>query len=427
MKSEAWSRACELTERYLREPVRADRLFAEVPFTGASAVRRNCQFLFYGVVRNRLWLEHLLSGCLSRRPRPMVYAALCVGLFELLAAEDDGRRARIVHAVVDGVRSLATAAEGRMANAVLRRLLRNWDECISEPQAPALWGRRFSHPDWLVERWIAAHGETRTLELLRWNQASPSVYLYFPSGEPAQEHGLGAALAATGWQGFYRWQGREWGQLDALIAAGECWVQDPSTRHAVDLLLDGTGNNGAFLDLCAAPGGKTRVIASRLGATGKLVSVDLPGRRFAQLEESVSCSVQKAAIHTLAADVRLLTAEALAAAELPVEYDGVLIDVPCSNTGVLQRRPEVKDRLTTAGLSQLVSVQRALLIAAVERVRPGGRLVYSTCSIEPEENDQQVEWLLQQRPDFTLVRTVQSSPVRDGHDGGGAFLLERKG
>lgn len=425
MKSEAWSRACELTERYLREPVRADRLFAKIPFSGVSAERRNCQFLFYGVVRNRLWLEHLLGGCLSRRPRPLVYAALCVGLFELLSADDDGRRARIVHSVVDGVRSLATAAEARMANAVLRRLLRSWDGCTAIPPEPAGWALRFSHPDWLVKRWLATHGERDVLELLRWNQASPAVYIVFPGAATERGGDQDQDLAATGWPGFYRWRGSDWGVLIPMIESGECWVQDPSTRHAVEVLFEGHCGSGDFLDLCAAPGGKTRAIAARLAAGGRLVSVDLPGPRFRQLEDSVKWCAQGDRVRTLAADVRTVDGAALAAAGLPTDYDAVLIDVPCSNTGVLQRRPEVKDRLTTDNLQQLVALQRLLLAAAANRVRPGGRLVYSSCSIEAEENSEQVQWFLAQRPDFTLQRAVESFPVRDGHDGGGAYLLVR--
>lgn len=423
MTAEAWSRACELTERYLREPVRADRLFAKIPFSGVSAQRRNCQFLFYGVVRNRRWLEHLLGGCLARRPRPLVYAALCVGLFELLSTDEEGRRARIVHAVVDGVRALATAAEARMANAVLRRLLRSWEDCSGIPADPAAWALRFSHPDWLVQRWHANYSEADVLELLRWDQASPAVYVLFPQAPAGQEDIL--PLAATAWPGFYCWQGGDWAVLMPMIEAGQCWVQDPSTRHAVELLFEGHGAGGDYLDLCAAPGGKTRAIASRLPADGRLVSVDVPGPRFRQLEDSVRCAAQGERIQTLAADVRSLDGATLQAAGLPTDYDAVLIDVPCSNTGVLQRRPEVKDRLTAANLHQLVALQRQLLAAAARRVRPGGCLVYSTCSIEAAENAEQVQWLLARCPDFSLLRSVESFPVRDRHDGGGAYLLQR--
>lgn len=426
MRTEAWSQACVLTERYLRQPVRADRLFAKVPFDKVTANRRICQFLFYGVVRHRRWLEYLLDRCLSRRPRPAVYAALCLGLFEMISTADTGRRARIVHAVVGRVRDLSTDAEARMANAVLRRLLREWDECMAVPSEPEKWGVRFSHPDWLVHHWRKRYGEADVLELLRWNQNTPSVYVYFPGlNLPEDVRHLG--LGATPWSGFYRWDGEDWEALLPAIGRGDCWIQDPSTHHPVELLFDGGCSPENILELCAAPGGKTRAIAARLAPGGRLVSVDVPGERFELLKESVSCCRARDQIRLLAADVRGLDGAVLSAAGLPETCDAVLIDVPCSNTGVLQRRPEVKDRLSPADLRQLVALQRQLLAKAVERVRPGGRLVFSTCSIETEENAGQVEWLLDRYPEFSLARSVESFPVRAGHDGAGAWLLLRAG
>ncbi len=190
------------------------------------------------------------------------------------------------------------------------------------------------------------------------------------------------------------------------------YLQDSSTLLAPLLLNPQPGE--AIADLCAAPGGKSLIIAERLQGKGQLTCRDRSPERLKQLHENLDGfpNVSIGACDGAAPDLP------------PASQDGVLLDVPCSNTGVLRRRPDVRWNFTTAGLRELMATQRAILDGAAGIVRPGGRIVYSTCSIEPDENIQQVQAFLQRHPDFTLAVSRQLLPT-EFHDGAYAALLIR--
>jgi 16S rRNA (cytosine967-C5)-methyltransferase len=189
-----------------------------------------------------------------------------------------------------------------------------------------------------------------------------------------------------------------------------------------ELLAGQTFN--AVLDLCSAPGGKSVQLLQRIcGPGGLLVSVDVPGLRFKRLQENLARyereGVEKVQV---AADVLELTSDSLPQAEYGVVY----VDVPCSNSGVLQRRPDVKWRLQERSMTELTELQGSLLRKAAEFVAPGGALVYSTCSVDAEENRGVVHSFLNDtKHAFQLEKETISLPWESGHDGAGAFLLRR--
>jgi 16S rRNA (cytosine967-C5)-methyltransferase len=195
-------------------------------------------------------------------------------------------------------------------------------------------------------------------------------------------------------------------------AEGAFIVQDPATAAAVELLDVKTGQS--VLDFCAAPGGKTIQIAWRMGdggASGRLVAQEVNPARRRRLEENLKRA-------------RLGWVEVADAVE-DGEFDRVLVDAPCSNTGVLRRRPDARWRWTQDHLDELVKMQAEILGKAAERVAPGGVLVYSTCSNEPEENGSQIEAFLAAHGDFREVARRESVPFETGHDGAFACAMKR--
>jgi 16S rRNA (cytosine967-C5)-methyltransferase len=171
------------------------------------------------------------------------------------------------------------------------------------------------------------------------------------------------------------------------------------------------------LDLCAAPGTKTTHLAELMNGEGSIVATDVDLGRLRKIEENADRLGFSSMIHPLVIREDL--------SELPEgPFDAILIDVPCSNTGVLGKRPEVRSRITPEDIDELVVTQKKLLDAAASLVAPGGRIVYSTCSVEPEENSGVVAQFLQKSSNFELVETQEFIPG-DPTDGGYQVLLRR--
>ncbi len=181
-----------------------------------------------------------------------------------------------------------------------------------------------------------------------------------------------------------------------------------------------------MLDLCAAPGGKAYDLAHLMEREGRIVALDLPGIRIERLAQNLrNLATEKLECVILEGDLLELDDEAFEQQDLPTKYDAVMLDAPCSNTGVIQRRTDVKWRLRGKDVSNCAYLQKQLLVAASYCVKPGGRLVYSTCSIENDENKEVVDAFLKSAAGerFTLKDSAISLPWETGHDGAGAFLL----
>jgi 16S rRNA (cytosine967-C5)-methyltransferase len=221
--------------------------------------------------------------------------------------------------------------------------------------------------------------------------------------------------------------------VERLLADGKIYLQDPAARLAVELLAPQAGETA--LDLCASPGGKSLLIADALAAAaapagtapaGRVVAVDLPGARLERLKENLA-RVRGAEAVLAPGDVRQ-PGGFLRERGLPGHFAAVLIDVPCSNTGVMRHRVDVKWRLREGDIGRHARQQAELLAAAARLVAPGGRLVYSTCSLEAEENENVVAAFLRgPGREFSREAQVWSRPWETGHDGAGAFRLRRAG
>jgi len=396
----AWKTAGHALARYLGAPQKADALLDEAAQSGQHAV-----WLLRGALRWHHALEATLGPRLKQPPRPTVRAWLHLALFEIWSRPAD--RAQIVHFAVEMAKRSDGGGAGRLLNGVLRGVLR-------DPTARTFPAAAQAHPSWLVERWQRDFGGAAAM-LTAWNQQASVTYLHVYGDLPEP---VPAGWSPTPWAGFWQIQGGP-GMAAAVkrVEAGEAYFQDPSTRHPVQLAYPQPGQR--VLDLCAAPGGKTSQLARAVGPKGHVTALDLPGPRLMRLKENVARLPHP--------NVKIVGVDLLSWQPPDRQpYDVVLLDAPCSNTGVLQRRPDTKMRLTPQDFVELPRLQLQLLQAAAPWVRPGGHLIYSTCSVDPEENAGVVRAFCTQNRAFALEAVRLSYPWRERHDGGAAFRLTRR-
>ncbi len=370
----------------------------------SPADRHLVQALVFGVLRNRTWLDHVIDSLRQGRLDLEMRLILQIGLCQLflLGMAD--------HAAVYETVNLAPSRLRGLVNAILRNALRREKAILAEREKlplPIL----YSTPAWLVERWTQQTDRETTRDLLRWNNTTPRLYVRANPLIPM--NGIPASLApldrAPGWFSVE-------GPLPLEdIQAGSLYVADPSTRYAIDLLAPRAGEE--ILDACAAPGGKAAAIIAATGGKARLTATDLHEHRLPTLQENLdrqgSASVK--------------TAQADWSQPCPPEwerhFDAVLLDVPCSNTGVIQRRVDVRWRVTPAEIRRLAALQKSILENASRAVKPGGRLVYSTCSIDAEEDGLLVRDFLRNHPEWTLKEEKLILPHQEKSDGAYAALL----
>ncbi len=286
----------------------------------------------------------------------------------------------------------------------------------------------YSFPDEAIVRWLARHGRDTTVALLEKSLETPPLFVRVNPLKGTREQlieQLRGEQIACG-------EGSRPESVRVLVPAGElvatkaftggrCTVQDETAMKVAPQLAPQAGQ--LLLDLCAAPGGKASHLAELAGDQATLLAVDRDEARLERVRETVARLGLKS--------ISCMTADAADPATIravtPAPYDGVLVDAPCSNSGVLARRPEAKARLVAADRAELVALQAKLLDAAAALLFPGGRLCYSTCSIEPEENGEQVRALLARNPALELIGEEETLPVQGGGDGGYWALLRKKG
>jgi 16S rRNA (cytosine967-C5)-methyltransferase len=412
-----WDAAVALTEAYLGGGQKADQLLDRLPSDFTGGRRSTCQSLFLGALRQGHRTRGALKPLLRKAPRPVVEAILLVAGFEIYDSPAD-KIPKIIHHAVQRSKTLAKKAESGMINAVLRKLVPAFEAYTKDG---ALLELKHSHPEWLVAHWKKTMPASECEALLQWNQQIPATYLRTDSDAPEN-------FSSTDWQGFYKAPSKgPWlDSVRAELETGRAYIKDPSTRLAPQLLAAQPGET--ILDLCAAPGGKAFEIAQGLQGQGTLVALDLPGERMQRLDENLKrLQTPGLKCESFAHDLLTLSPPILAKQGLPETFDAILLDAPCSNTGVIQRRTDVKWRLRAKDLKICADLQNALLAAAAAFVKPGGRIVYSTCSIESSENAEQIRAFLNSSVGihFSLLDQVVSYPWETGHDGAGAFLLKR--
>jgi 16S rRNA (cytosine967-C5)-methyltransferase len=284
-------------------------------------------------------------------------------------------------------------------------------------------GIRFSHPDLLIQRWTLHYGIPATEALCEWNNRRPTVTIRLRTGDASPEVDALRQMLSPHPSApdlfFLVPPGTAVTELPGY-ASGTFYVQDPATQISVSLLELEPGMK--LLDACAAPGGKAFACADSLHNQGIILAADLHEDRLKRLREN-ALRMNIPCIQVIQADATQIPAADAVQQQAP--YDRVLLDVPCSNTGVLNRRPDARWRFSEERLASLTAVQRRMLDAAAPLVAVGGMLVYSTCSLEPEENMGQVQNWLAANPRFQLGRQRISMPPASGTDGAFAAQLIR--
>jgi 16S rRNA (cytosine967-C5)-methyltransferase len=328
------------------------------------------------VLRRLGTLRHLLHGLLDRglpQSAPQIEAILLIGAAQVLFLDVPD------HAAVDVSVRLAQADHhashySGLVNAVLRKLARD-----GKSQVAALDTVRLDTPDWLMERWIAHYGETVARDIALANSHEPALDLTVKGDAAAWAETLGGRVLPTGTVRV-----AASGPIPQLPGydEGAWWVQDAAAALPVRLLGQAIGDmrGKSIADLCAAPGGKTAQLAL---AGAAVTAVDRSEGRLARLRQNLSRLQLEA--ETIKAD---------AAAWQGGPFDGVLVDAPCSSTGTIRRHPDIPWLKSEVDLVKLAALQTRLLDRAAALLKPGGVLVYCTCSLEKEEGEDQIAALL---------------------------------
>ena len=388
------------------------RLFAKAELTVSN--RAFALELFYGVLRNLLLLDFWI-GCLrASRIDADLRDLLRLGLYQLLFLKT------AEHAAVYETVELAPKRQRAVINGVLRAAARQQDQLRTRGNAQPLFVRT-SHPQFLIARWQQHFGAEAANELCRWNNAPPPIYgrinqLKIDRADFLRKYPESPALVRNpAFVEFHAWP------TDALNL-GRCYIQDPSTAIACELLDPQPGEK--ILDACAAPGGKTGYIAQLMKNRGAIVACDRDPERLRVLESNITrLGIQ------IICTFRLDWTQGRIPKEIASigPFDRILVDAPCTNTGVMRRRVDVRWRLRPKDFLRMPKQQFEIARAAIRLLKPGGVFVYSTCSLEPEENEELIGRLLNEFPGVRSAREESCLPFRDHFDGAFAARLTDTG
>ncbi|RZC65887.1 hypothetical protein C5167_009579 [Papaver somniferum] len=404
-----------------------------------------------GAIRWRRYLDHLIVSLCDdertfRNMEPLLLQILRIGFYEIVKLEMPP------YAVVDeNVRLAKTALRpgaGNLVNGILRKLvLLKENDTLPLPKsegddrsrARAL-ATLYSHPVWMVRRWVKHLGQDEAVKLMMWNNSAPSFSIRANSAKGFTRADLVKRLEelevphelSQHLDDFVRiTTGMQIVLQAGLLKEGLCSVQDESAGMVVSIMDPQPGEN--VIDCCAAPGGKSLFMASRLSGKGMVSAIDINEGRLRILKETAKLLEVADVITTVHSDLRVF------AEQNTVMFDKVLLDAPCSGLGVLSKRADLRWNRRSEDMEQLKNLQDELLDSASTLTKLGGILVYSTCSIDPEENEERVASFLQRHPEFRIYSVDKyvpqafvtrtgfyfSDPVKHSLDGSFAARLIR--
>jgi 16S rRNA (cytosine967-C5)-methyltransferase len=384
----------------------------------SPADRGLCQEIVYGVVRWQSTLDWLIARKTNgREQKSQLQNLLRLGLYQIFWLDRIPDHAA-VHETVELAKQNGFGPQAGFVNAILRGYLREANETkrllaelgISNPAIG------HSHPQWLVEKWQKRFGAEKTLQLLEWNNTPPKIFARVNTLKTDASKLIEKWREENVEYDFIRrehleenlvFELKSHSPLNSLSSFRDGWfyIQDPSTLLAARELNPQPVET--ILDMCAAPGGKTMFIAQLMRNEGKIVACDISEERLKLVQENcqrlgVTCveTIQNSKVKTKNS-----------------KFDRILVDAPCSNTGVMRRRVDLRWRILPEEIMRLQQTQLDLLKLAATKLKPGGILIYSTCSLEPEENSEVVKEFLREHGYFKLDSERQLLPFADNVDG----------
>src|ERR1700733_1102063 len=398
--------AFEILLKVERENSYASELLHSTRFNKLSSADHGLATeIVMGVLRWQALLDRHLAPASSQKLERLddeVLITLRLGLYQLIFLARVPARAAIFESV-ELVKAARKGSAGAFVNAVLRKLAgelaankaapgrgSSADEVfatIGSSADPAALARNSSHPEWLVKRWVEQYGLEATRQICLYHQRSPATAIHIYDDRPLADLAQGGVELAPG----------HLISKARIVISGDIARTQAYERGSISIQDEGSqlvallvGRGESILDCCAAPGGKTTLLARRNPTSTVLASELHPHR--ARLLSALARSPN---IRVIGADARQLP--------LSKMFDRILVDVTCSGTGTLARNPEIKWRLRAEDLADLQARQIAILKSALDRLAAGGRLVYSTCSLEHEENEAVVEAALRGASDFSIA------------------------
>jgi 16S rRNA (cytosine967-C5)-methyltransferase len=378
-----------------------------------------CTELVYGTLRHLYKIDYLLGRLLSRplnSLKPPVKNILRLALYQLIFLPEIPARA-VCHSAVALIKASRYTGLAALVNGVLRNYLRTGQDLALPDPGRDLLGYlvvEYSHPRWLVERWLARFGPERTAAILKTANGRPPLTVRV-NRIAADITQLSRQLQLNGVEstaGLFLPEALHLQNLPVALEdlpafqTGQITPQDESAMLVAHLVNPQPGET--IVDLCAAPGGKSTHLAEMMRDQGHIFSLDDHPHKI-KLIAANARRLKLTAIQPVCGDARNFV--------LPdgEGADAILVDAPCSGTGVFRRRVDARYRREPAEIGRLATLQREILNQAATQVKPGGRLVYSTCTLEPEENERQITAFLADHPEFTAVawQTFLPETLRD--------------
>jgi 16S rRNA (cytosine967-C5)-methyltransferase len=416
-----WESGTGFAENIMRQALTGSKL---------KAIDRHLvQEMVYGVARNLMLLDTWIDEKSNQPPgKTRARNMLRLGLYQLAFMDRIPDHAA-VHETVATARQLGLNTQAGFINAILRGFLRQKKRHLEDlaqwktTQPHLAW----SHPEWLVRSWNQAFGKENTAQLLEWNNTIPEVYARWNplKGSLDQLESMWDEEKVVRKNASFPWtEGMHLFKILSFPSSPEkldsfqkglFYIQDPSTLLAVKMMDAQPEMN--ILDYCAAPGGKTSAMAASMKQTGHILATDPDPGRLRRLKDNLyRLGVQNA---------DMAENPETDSAQEDKRYDAILVDAPCSNTGVMRRRLDVRWRLTEDEIRTITEQQAGILQQASTYLKPGGKIVYSTCSLEAEENGAIVSQFLKDNPAFKLTDQQQLTPFEDGVDGAYAATLKK--
>lgn len=376
--------------------------------------RSFCTELVYGTVKHKLTMDWIINR-MVKKPDKLENGAvilLRMAFYQLLYL-DRVPSSAVTNEAVKLARKYFHSGVAGLVNGVLRSYLRDpqqikWPDSKKEP------GKYlevvYSHPSWMIKRWLKRYGFQNTLKFCEFNNSPAELWVRTNTLRCTpdkllkllEEEGCKVEKSSKVPEGIIIKKGPPIGSL-AAFKSGYFTVQDESSMLVSHVLDPQSGKK--VLDACSGPGGKATHLAQFMNNKGAIISCDVHQHRLKLIEETAK-RLGIVIIKTVLQDAAKI------AEQMDEDFDYILVDAPCSGLGVIRRRPDLRWRRSEADIIELVSLQREILRSVAKRLKKGGRLVYSTCTTEPEENQENINWLRTEFPEIKSYNIYESLPYR---------------